>query len=221
VAKDKTVIGRVWAYVRDDRPFASPNPPATLFFYSRNRNGEYPNRHLASYAGIPQADAGACPRAGQRPDPGTGFGDLYDARCRAGPITKAACWSHDRRQFFVLADLGKSPLAVEAVPHGSSPWAEGPCIDAIFAIEREINGIAAEQRLAVRAERIRPLVGELEEWMRTERARLSRHADVAKAMDYRLKGWPAFIHILDDGRICLSNNAAERALRGIALGRRA
>jgi hypothetical protein len=110
--------------------------------------------------------------------------------------------------------LGKSPLAVEAVPHGSRPWAEGPCIDAIFAIEREIN--AAEQRLAVRAERIRPLVGELEEWMRTERARLSRHADVAKAMDYRLERWPAFTHILDDGRICLSNNAAERALRGIA-----
>jgi hypothetical protein len=73
LAKDKTVIGRVWAYVRDDRPFAGPDPPATLFFYSRNRNGEHPNRHLAGYAGILQADAGACPRAGQRPDPGAGF----------------------------------------------------------------------------------------------------------------------------------------------------
>jgi hypothetical protein len=199
LAKDKTVIGRVWAYVRDDRPFAGPDPPAALFFYSRNRNGEHPNRHLAGYAGILQADAYA------------GFGDLYDARRRPGPITEAACWSHGRRKFFVLADLGKSPLAVEAVRR----------IDAIFAIEREINGIAAEQRLAVRAEQTRPLVRELQEWMRTERARLSRHADIAKAMDYMLKRWIAFTRVLDDGRICLSNNAAERALRGIALGRRA
>ena len=97
----------------------------------------------------------------------------------------------------------------------------GARIDEIFAIEREINGVAAEQRLAVREERIRPLIGELEGWMRTERARLSRHADIAKAMDYMLKRWPAFTRVLDDGRICLSNNAVERALRGIALGRRA
>jgi transposase len=147
------------------------------------------------------------PRAG----PGGRFGDLYDARRRPGPITEAACWSHGRRKFFVLADFGKSPLAVEAVRR----------IDEVFAIEREINGIAAEQRLAVREERIRPLIGELEGWMRTERARLSRHADIAKAMDYMLKRWPVFTRVLDDGRICLSNNAAERALRGIALGRRA
>jgi transposase len=199
LAQDKTVIGRVWAYVRDDRPFAGPDPPAALFFYSRNRSGEHPDRHLAGYAGILQADAYA------------GFGDLYDARRRPSPITEAACWSHGRRKFFALADLGKSPLAVEAVRR----------IDAIFAIEREINGIAVEQRLAIRAERIKPLVGELEEWMRTERARLSRHADSSKAMDYMLKRWPAFTRVLDDGRICLSNNAVERALRGIALGRRA
>ena len=197
-------------YVRDDRPFAGPDPPAAVFFYSRNRGGEHPSRHLAGYAGILQADAGACPRAGQRPDPGAGFGDLYDARRRPGPITEAACWSHGRRKFFVLADLGKSPLAIAAVRQ----------IDEIFAIEREINGTAAEQRLAVRQDRIRPLVGEFEGWMRAERARLSRHADIAKAMDYMLKRWPAFTRFLDDGRICLSNNAAERALRRIALGRR-
>src|SRR5437870_2370526 len=136
LAKHKTMIGRVWAYVRDDRPFAGPDPPAALFFYSRNRNGEHPNRHLAGYAGILQADAYA------------GFGDLYDARRRPGPITEAACWSHGRRKFFVLADLGKSPLAVEAVRR----------IDAIFAIERDINGATAEQRLAVRQERVKPLV---------------------------------------------------------------
>jgi transposase len=198
LAKDKTVIGRLWTYVRDDRPFAGPDPPAAVFFYSRNRGGEHPSRHLAGYAGILQADAYA------------GFGDLYDARRRPGPITEAACWSHGRRKFFVLADLGKSPLAVEAVRR----------IDEIFAIERQINGIEAEQRLARRQDRIRPLVGELAGWMRAERARLSRHADIAKAMDYMLKRWPAFSRFLEDGRICLSNNAAERALRRIALGRR-
>lgn len=94
-------------------------------------------------------------------------------------------------------------------------------IDAIFAIEREINGATAEQRLALRQERVKPLVGEFEGWMRAERARLSRHADLARAVDYMLKRWPAFTRFLDDGRICLSNHAAERALRGIALGRRA
>ena len=194
LAKAKTVVGRLWAYVRDDRPFAGPDPPAAVFFYSRNRNGEQPSRHagveplrstltdlLAGYSGILQADAYA------------GFGDLYDAQRRPGPITEAACWSHARRKFFELADLHKAPLAVEAVRR----------IDAIFTIEREINSTTAEQRLAIRKERVRPLVGELEEWMRTERARLSRHADIAKAIDYMLRRWPAFTRFLDDGRICL------------------
>ncbi len=104
-----------------------------------------------------------------------------------------------------------SPLAFEAVKR----------IDALFDIEREINGSSAEQRLAVRAERSAPLLADLEAWLRAERARLSRHAPVAKAMDYMLKRWEDFTRFLDDGRICLTNNAAERALRGIALGRKA
>ena len=111
----------------------------------------------------------------------------------------------------MLADLRQVPLAIEAVHR----------IDEIFAVEREINGAAPKQRHAVRQERIKPLVAALEGWMRTERARLSRHADTAKAIDYMLKRWPAFTRFLDDGRICLTNNAAERALRGIAIGRRA
>jgi hypothetical protein len=170
-----------------------------VFFCSRNRRGEHPARHLAGYAGILQADAYA------------GFGDLYDGRRKPGPITEAACWSHGRRHFFELADLRKAPLAVEAVRH----------IDAIFAIEREINARSAAERVAARQERIVPLVAELEKWMRAERTRMSRHAGTAKAIDYMLTRWPAFTRFLDDGRICLSNNAAERALRGIALGRRA
>jgi transposase len=136
---------------------------------------------------------------------------LYEAKRRPRPITEAACWAHGRRKFFELADLRKAPLAVEAVRR----------IDQIFATEREINGAAPEKRRAVRQQRVKPLVGDLEAWMRAERARLSRHAEVAKAMDYMLKRWPAFTRFLEDGRICLSNNAAERALRGVALGRRA
>ena len=198
LAKNKTVTGRLWTYVRDDRPFAGPDPPAAMFYYSRNRNGEHPQRHLADYAGILQADAYA------------GFGALYDPGRRPGPVTEAACWAHGRRKFFILADAGKSPLAAEAVRR----------IDQIFAAERDISGLTAEHRLALRKTRIEPLVAVLEGWMRAERLRLSRHAETAKAIDYMLKRWPAFTRFLDDGRICLSNNAAERALRGVALGRK-
>jgi hypothetical protein len=153
---------------------------------------------LASYAGILQADAYA------------GFGELYDGKRKPGPITEAACWSHGRRHFFEQADLCKAPLAVEAVQR----------IDDIFAIERRINGQPTGDRLAVRQRETQPFVANLEKWMRAERARLSRHAATAQAIDYMLTRWPAFTRFLDDGRICLSNNAAERALRGMALGRR-
>jgi len=198
LAKDRTVTGRLWTYVRDDRPFGGPDPPAAVYFYSRNRDGEHPRRHLASYGGILQADAYA------------GFNDLYAPHRRPVPITEAACWSHARRKFFVLADVAKAPLALEAVRR----------IDETFAIEREINGASTERRLAVRQDRSRPLVADFDAWMRAERAKLSRHNEVAKAIDYLLKRWPAFVRFLDDGRICLTNNAAERALRGIAVGRK-
>jgi transposase len=205
LAKGKTITGRLWAYVRDDRPFAGPDPPAVLFHYSRDRRGVHPQAHLASYAGILQADAYS------------GLGGLYAATREGGAVTEALCWSHARRHFFELADLARtgkgppSPLALEAVRQ----------IDAIFAHEREINGRSAELRLAYRRERMAPLVAALATWMQGERPRLSRHAPVAKAMDYMLKRWPAFMRFLDDGRICLSNNAAERSLRGVALGRKA
>jgi transposase len=163
-----------------------------VFVYSRNRGGEHPARHRAGDAGILQADAYA------------GFGELYDGKRKPGPITEAACWSQGRRPFFEQADLRKAPLAVEAVPR----------IDEIFAIERTINGQPAGHRLTVRQQEINPLVADLEKWMRAKRARLSRHAATAQAIDYMLTRWPAFTRFLDDGRICLSNNAAERALRG-------
>jgi transposase len=207
LAKHQTRKGRLWVYVRDDQPFAGRAPPAAVFFYSRDRTGEHPERHVHGYAGILQADAYA------------GFNRLYEAGRKGGPITEASCWAHSRRKFFVLADVTAkargqlaviAPLAFEAVKR----------IDAIFDIEREINGRSADERLALRRERAAPLVAELEAWMRAQRAKLSRHGDVAKAMDYMLKRWTAFTRFLDDGRICLTNNAAERALRGIALGRK-
>ena len=194
LAKGKTITGRLWTYVRDDWPFGGPAPPAAVFFYSRDRGGEYPNRHLAAYAGILQADAYA------------GFNDLYAAGRQPGPITEAACWAHGRRKFFDLASLGRAPLAVEAIRR----------IDVIFNIERSIKGLTAEQRLAVRRKHVTPQVMALETWMRAARGKMSRHADVAKAIDYMLKRWEAFSRFLRDGRICLTNNAAERALRGIA-----
>jgi transposase len=213
LAKGKTVTGRCWTYVRDDRPFGGRAPPAAVFFYSRDRSGEHPQQHLAHWGGILQADAYG------------GYGKLYDAERPPRPILEAACWAHARRKFFVLADIEASvrrraqgrnppvvsPIALEAVQR----------IDALFDIERGINGLPIEQRLAVRQQRSAPLVAALEAWMSDERRKLSRHSEVAGAMDYMLKRWAAFSRFLTDGRICLSNNAAERALRGLALGRKA
>jgi transposase len=212
LAKGKTDTGRCWVYVRDDRPFGGAAPPAAMFYYSRDRAGEHPQAHLATYAGIFQADAYS------------GYNKLYEPDRKPGPILEAACWAHARRPFFAMADLAEnarrkaqgqtpgviSPLAMEAVRR----------IDALFEIERSINGQSAEQRRVIRQELSAPLVADLESWMREQRAKLSRGNDLAKAMDYMLKRWTAFTRFLDDGRICLSNNAAERALRGIALGRK-
>jgi transposase len=199
LARGKTITGRLWVYLRDDLPFGGRAPPGAIFHYSPDRGGKHPCQHLKNYAGILQADAYA------------GFNDLYHPARKPGPITEAACWAHGRRKLFVLADVAKAPLAIEAVRR----------IDAIFDVEREINGLSAEQRHAIRQVRVAPLVTSLEDWMRGERTRLSRHADVAKAMDYMLKRWASFTRFLGDGRICLTNNAAERGLRGIALGRKA
>lgn len=198
LAKGKCRTGRLWAYVRDDRPFAGKAAPAVLFRYSSTREAEHPEAHLGNYTGLCQADAYS------------GFNGLYVAPRNPGPIVEAACWAHGRRKFFELAELQKAPIAIEAVRR----------IDELFAIEREINGQPPDQRLAVRRERSRPLIDALEGWLRGERRKLSSKAPLAKAMDYTLKRWAAFTRFLDDGRICMTNNAAERAVRGIAVGRR-
>jgi transposase len=173
LAKGKTDTGRCWVYVRDDRPFGGPAPPAAMFYYSRDRSGEHPQAHLGEYAGIFQADAYG------------GYTKLYEADRKPGPLVEAACWVHARRPFFILADVaanarrkaqGKtaspiSPLALEAVRR----------IDALFDIERSINGQSVEQRRAVRQELSAPLVADLERWLREQRPKLSRGNDLAKA----------------------------------------
>src|SRR6202163_1351314 len=191
------------------RPFGGAGPPAAMFYYSRDRKGEHPQGHLARYAGILQADAY------------DGYNKLYLADRKPGPIREAACWVHARRPFFAMADIeenarrkaaGKkeiplSPIAVEIVRR----------IDALFEIERSINGKSANERLAVRRDKSRPLVEEPELYLRAQLDGLSRGHDLAKAINYILKRPAAFNLFLEDGRVCLSNNAAERGLRGVAL----
>jgi transposase len=212
LAKGKTDTGRCWVYVRDDRPFGGTSPPAAMFYYSRDRKGEHPQTHLAKYAGLFQADAF------------DGYRQLYLPNRTPGPILEAACWVHARRPFFAMADrdenarrraagktvIALSPIAIEVVRR----------IDALFEIERPINGKSADERRIVRQELSKPRLEELWRYLTEQRAKLSRGHDLAKAIDYILKRWIAFTLFLDDGRVCLSNNAAERALRGIALGRR-
>jgi transposase len=209
LAKGQTVKGHIWVYVRDDRPFGGRSPPAALYYASRDRRHEHPARHLQNFSGILQADAYS------------GYNELYEPSRAPGPIMSALCWAHGRRQFFELADIAAnarrrkgaaaiSPVALEAVKR----------VDALFDIERGINGLAVDERLRVRQKDSVPLVKALEVWLREERSRLSRAASVAQPIDYMLKRWDDFTRFLDDGRICLTNNAAERALRGFALGRK-
>jgi transposase len=209
LAKGQTIKGHIWTYVRDDRPFGGRAPPAALYYASRDRRQEHPARHLGGFTGILQADAYS------------GYNELYDPSRAQGLITPAMCWAHARRQFFELADIAAnarrgnnaaaiSPIALEAVKR----------IDALFDIERGINGQSTEERRRVRQEQSAPLLAALELWLREQRSRLSNSSSVAKPIDYMLRRWDRFARFIDDGRICLTNNAAERALRAFALGRK-
>ncbi len=214
---------RFWTYVRGERNGGAP--PAAIFRFSRDRAATNPNQHLAGWQGVLQAPShGLQANHCRAMDAYGGYNDLYRADRDAGPVTRALCWAHARRKFFELADIARkvrkgkpahqiSPVALEAVKR----------IDAIFDTERDIHGLDAAARLAARQVLSRPLVNNLHDWLQKERAKLSRHNKVAKAINYMFEKdgrWKAFTAFLDDGRICLTNNAAERALRGIALGRK-
>ncbi|WP_295709816.1 IS66 family transposase [Brevundimonas vancanneytii] len=212
LAKGKTDIARLWTYVRDDAPFGATSPPAAIFHYSRDRRGMHPQTHLQTWCGVLQADAYG------------GYNELYKEGRPPGPILEAACWAHGRRKFFELADL---EAAQRKKARGEKPRAVYPkaleavrLIDALFAIERTINGASPAERLAVRQTQSAPIVAELKEWLAAAREPLTGSHGIVKAINYLQKRWPSFTLFLEDGRVCLSNNAAERALRGIALGRK-
>jgi hypothetical protein len=190
----KTKTGRLWTYVRDDRPAGDAAAPAVWFAYSPDRKGEHPEQHLRQFHGILQADAYA------------GFQQLY----ASGRMQEAACWAHVRRKFYDLQRAHASPLASEALER----------IGALYAIEREIRGRPPDQRQQVRQARAKPLLESLRKWFEESLSKLSRKSDTTAAIRYALSRWEALVRYGDDGRIEIDNNAAERALRAVALGRK-
>jgi transposase len=190
----KTKTGRLWTYVRDDRPAGDERAPAVWFAYSQDRKGEHPGRHLREFRGTLQADAYA------------GFNQLYEG----GRIEQAACWAHVRRKFFDLQQAHASPVAGEALER----------IAALYGIEKEIRGRPAEERRMVRNTRAKPLLESLRQWFEATLLRLSRKSDTTAAIRYALSRWDALIRYCNDGHIEIDNNAAERALRAVALGRK-
>jgi transposase len=190
----KTKTGRLWTYVRDDRPAGNSTPAAVWFAYSPDRKGEHPQSHLSNFTGILQADGYA------------GFEQIY----AAGRIQEAACWAHVRRKFYDLEVAHKSPTATEALQR----------IAALYAIEKEIRGRPPNERREVRNTRSRPLLDSLKQWFEETLGKLSRKSDTAMAVRYALGRWIALLRFCDDGNIEIDNNAAERALRVVALGRK-
>jgi len=192
--RGKTKTGRLWTYVRDERPTGGQVAPAVWFTYSPDRKGEHPQRHLADFHGVLQADGYA------------GFSKIYDG----GRVLEAACWAHARRKFVDLHELHKSPIAGEALDR----------IGALYAVEQDIRGRPPDQRRAVRQARSGPLLAELKGWLDQTLQTLSQKSATAKAIRYALSRWEALTRYCDDGRIEIDNNAAERALRCVALGRK-
>jgi transposase len=190
----KTKTGRLWTYVRDDRPSGDTAAPAVWFAYSPDRKGEHPQQHLRDFSGTLQADAYA------------GFNQLYEN----GRIQEAACWAHVRRKFYELMEAHKSPIATEAVER----------IAALYAIENEIRGRAPDERRQLRQARSRPLLDAMHDWLESSLAKLSKKSDTSAAIRYALTLWDALLRFCDDGRIEIDNNAAERSLRCVAIGRK-
>jgi transposase len=189
-----TRTARLWTYVRDDRPSGSTAAPAVWFAYSPDRKGDHPQQHLREFCGTLQADGYA------------GFNRIYET----GRVQEAACWAHVRRKFFDLQQAHASPLAAEALSR----------IAQLYVIESEIRGRSPDQRREVRLARSRPLLESLHEWLQTSLGRLPKKSAVTSAIHYALGRWSALLCFCDDGRLEIDNNAAERALRAVALGRK-
>jgi len=194
--RGRTKTGRLWAYVRDDRPAAGPEPPAVWYRYSPDRRGAHPCAHLAAFCGVLQADGYA------------GFNGLYGRS--NSPLSEAACWAHARRKYYDLYAADRSPIAAEAIRR----------IARLYAIEREIHGQTASVRAAVRQLRSRPILDELHAWLTATLHSVSAKSPIAGAINYTLVRWNALTRFCDDGRIEIDNNTAERAIRALVLGRK-
>ncbi|HVT26536.1 MAG TPA: IS66 family transposase [Lacipirellulaceae bacterium] len=190
----KTKTGRLWTYVRDDRPAAGPDPPAVLFRYTPDRKGEHPRHHLQHFRGTLQADGYA------------GFHHLYGG----GQIREAACWAHVRRKFFDIHQANDSPVAKQALDR----------IGALYGVEQAIKGQPQQQRRAARQEQAVPLLASMKQWLDQTLQQLSAKSELAQAIRYATSRWPALTRYCDDGLLEIDNNAAERSLRTVALGRK-
>jgi len=190
----RTKTGRMWTYVRDERPFGGAGPPAALFFYSSDRKGEHPRAHLEPFTGVLHADGYA------------GFNGLFET----GRITEAACWAHVRRKFFDVHAASASPIAKEALDR----------IGQLYAVEKTINGSPPDQRQQQRQLKSKPIAEALAVWAEETVPKLSRKSELAAAFRYMRARWTALTRCFDDGRLSLDNNPAERALRGVVIGRK-
>jgi transposase len=190
----RTKTGRLWTYVRDDRPAGDNAAPAVWFAYSPDRKGEHPAQHLKKFRGTLQADAYA------------GFNQLYED----GRIQHASCFAHVRRHFYDLDQAHASPIAREALQR----------IGALYGIEEQIRGKPPDERRRVRQEQSKPLLDSLQQWFEAMLSKLSRKSDTTAAIRYALSRWEALTRFIDDGHIEIDNSAAERSLRGVALGRK-
>ena len=194
----RTATGRLWVYARDERPHGGSRPPAAVYHYSPDRKGEHPKDHLASFTGHLHADGYG------------GFNDLYLPGRKPGPVHEVACWAHARRKFFEIHAATKSPIAGEAVDR----------IKALYNIEAEARGQPPDIRRAIRQERARPILDNLKTWLDAQLPRIPKGGELARAIRYATTRWPALTRYIGDGTLEIDNNAAERAIRGLAIGRK-
>jgi hypothetical protein len=190
----KTKTGRLWTYVRDGRPHGDLRPPAALYFYSPDRKGEHPARHLAGFKGVLHADGYA------------GFNSIFEK----GAVTEAACWAHVRRKFFDEYESKKAPIAEEMLDR----------IGALYGVEAEARGKPPDERKRLRQQKSKPLLDDLKAWLAAINTKLSQKTDLAAAIRYTLTRWKALTRFVEDGRLEIDNNAAERSIRPLAIGRK-
>ncbi len=192
--RGRTKTGQLFAYARDDRPWGGADPPGVVYVYAPDRKAERPIAHLAGFAGVLQVD---------------GYGG-YKVLAGRNQVSLAFCWSHVRRRFYELATTGPAPIASEALTRMAE----------LYRIESEIRGRSPEERRTARQERSRPVLEELEPWLRSKLALISQKSKLAEAIRYALSRWEGLTRFVDDGRIEIDSNVVERAIRPIALNRK-